>query len=183
MKKLFPLFVTSLALVFAACEKEDINPKPKRWDPDAMVLLKPAEGVQLKSTGGLTALEIVQEAAEIHWTSQWAYMNDDLDIQRHSFYDPPRQVGRGFAEAQKDFEIPALKMWGSDIIGQVGGLAKDFLYAWDVYITNADGDSIAYIPNYVIDSARELIEAAYWAKDYETVYRLFDDAFTFLPIE
>lgn len=183
MKKLFPLFITSLALVFAACEKEDINPTPKRWDPGAMVLLKPAEGVQLKSsTGGLTSLQIVEQTEAIRWTSQWSYVNDDMDIQRHFYYETPRAMGRIFAEGQRDYDIPALKMWGTDIIGQVGGLAKDFIYSWDVYLTTSAGDTIGYVANEVIEAARIQIEEAYWEEDYETVYRLFDEAFTFLPM-
>ena len=74
-------------------------------------------------------------------------------------------------------------MWGTDIISQQGEFYKDFIYGFSVYITDSHNDTIACVPNEVIDNARVLIEAAYYAEDYEEVYRLFNEAFTFLPMD
>lgn len=42
-------------------------------------------------------------------------------------------------------------------------------------------DTIAYIPNNVLKSAQEAIQAAYYAEDFETVYKLFESSMVFLP--
>ena len=43
-------------------------------------------------------------------------------------------------------------------------------------------DTIAYIPNSVMQDLEQRITAAYDAGDYATCYRLFEDAFVFTPI-
>ena len=49
-------------------------------------------------------------------------------------------------------------------------------------ITDNNNDTIAYVPNDVINTACPLIEAAYADENYTEVYRLFNEAFTFIPI-
>lgn len=73
-------------------------------------------------------------------------------------------------------------MWGTDIIDQEGKFHKTFIYGTDVYLTDNNNDTIGYVPQSVINNARTLIEAAYNDENYTEVYRLFDEAFTFLPI-
>lgn len=156
-----------------ACEKNDIVDKGQ-LDPNAMIILRPGTGVQLRSSvTNLTALEIVQQALNIKWQSHW------FDNQ---YRDDATQIGRGFREDQKDFNIPALKMLGIDIITDEGVYYKDFIYGYSVYITDNNGDSIAYVPDAVINNARPLIEAAFASENYTEVYRLFNEAFTFLPM-
>lgn len=156
-----------------ACEKNDIVDKGQ-LDPNAMIILRPGIGVQLRSSvTNLTALEIVQQALNIKWQSHW------FDNQ---YRDDATQIGRGFREDQKDFNIPALKMLGIDIITDEGVYYKDFIYGYSVYITDNNGDSIAYVPDAVINNARPLIEAAFASENYTEVYRLFNEAFTFLPM-
>ena len=50
-------------------------------------------------------------------------------------------------------------------------------------ITDNNNDTIAYIPDAVINTARPLIESAFADENYNEVYRLFNEAFTFIPIE
>lgn len=172
MKKI--LFLLLSIALFASCgDDDDPNPKGK-LDPNAVILIKPAAGVQTRAqVSGLTATEIVEQTVNMKWRSQWGTQ----------YSEEPIEIARGFADAQRDLSIPALKMWGTDIITQEGDLIKVFLYGTDVYLTDSNNDTIGYVPQSVINSARTLIETAYNDEDYTEVYRLFDEAFTFLPIE
>ena len=176
MKKLvFFLFVIAL---FASCDRGDTPDDRGQLDPNAMILLRPDASVR-SQIGGLSALEIVEQGVNIKWQSHY------FDNNRH---DTPQTIGRSFADAQRDLSIPALKMWGIDIIALIGddGLTpvfmRDFIYGFDVFITDNNNDTIAHVPNSVINVARPLIRAAWKDEDFNEVYRLFDEAFTFLPI-
>lgn len=104
------LFLLSvLFIAFASCEKDPVVDKGK-LDPNAMILIKPAKGVQLKATvPGLTALEIVEQAVNIKWQSHYS---------SNVYYDDAKSVARTFMESQKDYDAPALKMLGIDVIAQ-----------------------------------------------------------------
>lgn len=172
MKKILFLLV---GLLLISCNPEDV-PEPKgKLDPNAMIVIKPAKGVQLRSTvTGLTALEVVENAVNIKWQSNW------FD---NRYWEDAKDISRTFIEEHKDYEKPALLMWGTDIITQEGDFYKDFIYGYNVVITDNNNDTIAFIPDIVLETALPLIETAYNNKDYNEVYRLFHEAFTFLPIE
>lgn len=172
MKKI--LFLLLAVALFVNCDPKDV-PEPKgQLDPNAMITIRPAKGVQLRSTvTGLTALEVVERAIAIVWQSHYL---------GNTYYDDVKNIGRSFREEQKDYNIPALKMYGFDVITVEGEYYKSLTYAFNVFITDNQGDTIAYVPDAVINAARPLIETAYENEDYTEVYRLFDEAFTFLPI-
>ena len=155
-----------------ACKKEE--PEPFRLDPNAMIRLRGDANAAKDQIAGLTPLEVVQNAVNIKWQSNY-FSNE--------YREEPFEIGRSFIDDHKDFETPALLMWGTDIISQQGEFYKDFIYGFSVCITDSHNDTIACVPNEVIDNARVLIEAAYYAEDYEEVYRLFNEAFTFLPMD
>ena len=173
MKKI--LFLLLTVALFVNCDPKDV-PEPKgKLDPNAMITIRPAKGVQLRSTvTGLTALEVVEQAVNIKWQSHY------LD---NTYYDDVKDIARTFIEEHKDYEKPALLMWGTDIITQEGEYLNMFTNSFNVVITDVNNDTIAYIPDEVINTARPLIESAYENGDYDEVYRLFNEAFTFLPIE
>jgi len=163
-----------LAFIFAGCEPDDVIDKG-RLDPTAMILLKPAKGVQLRSTvKDLTALQIVEDGYLITFQSNYA---------DNQYSDVAKEMSRGFNEDQKDFSIPALKMFGIDVINAQGEYLKDFTHGFSFFIENINGDTIATIPDAVLNIARPQIEAAYADSNYTEVYRIFNEAFTFLPIE
>lgn len=172
MKNILFLLV---GLLLISCNPEDIPETKGKLDPNAMIVIKPANGVQLRSSvADLTALQIVGNALNIKWKSHW------FD---NTYWDDAKVIGRGFREDQKDFNIPALKMLGIDIIDDNGVYYKDFIYGFNVVITDANNDTIAYVPDSVINAARPLIEDAFADSNYTEVYRIFNEAFTFRPIE
>lgn len=173
MKKILLLLTIALALL-TGCEKDPVVDKGK-LDPNAMILIRPAKGVQTRAqVAGLTGLEVVEQALNIKWQSHW---NSNV------YYDDAKDVARTFMESQKDYETPALKMLGIDVITMEGDYYRDLTYAFNVVITDVNNDTIAYIPDGVISAAKTKIEAAFNDENYTEVYRLFDEAFTFLPVE
>ncbi len=176
MKKLLLLFIAPLLV---ACGGDDEEPKQKIWNPNATVLIKPDKSafLQTKSSENskhLSALEIVKQGDYIEFMTTYF---DNKPVKE------PFSTNRGFSDEQKDYTIPALKMWGTDIIDQEGVFVKDFIYAYDMVVCNAQTeDTIAYIPNKVLQDVRKPLEKAYAEKRYEDVYKMFDEAFTFRPI-
>lgn len=173
MKKILTFSLLFVALAFASCGKKE----PKLLDPNAVLSIRPAKGVQLRSNNPehLSALEIVKQC------------NAMMVI----LHDTGRPSIRGWADAQKDLnpEDPRLKMWGTDIITSWGTLEKDFIKARDVVFvidrrsaTSNRIDTIAYIPNKTLIEAYNIIKPAYDRGDYETVYSVFDQAYRFIPI-
>lgn len=180
MKKL--IFILTLVLAVVSCKNNEPK-KPFIIDTNAMVNLKPdvknwAKAPQfiMKSSNSathLTPLEIVQQAVGISWT----YNNKTGD--------------RGFNNEQRDVTSnpPMLKMFASDIIN-IDQYNKPyyepaFIEGVDCILFrsyNNKRDTIGYIPNAILRAAQPLIKSAYDNGDNETVYRLFNEAFTFLPI-
>lgn len=187
MKKMLILLAAAAALV--ACDKNDNG----RLDPNAMISLRqgkaaPAShaaalaGMESRAGEHLSALEIVKQTHTI------VFLNK-------VYYPDSEELSRGFADAQRDFVNERLLMWGDDIIREDSGeLGTTFIYGEDIVLVRIiDGinevgypdrvrDTIAYIPNATIRAALEAIETAYARKDYNKIYKLFDQAFTFLPI-
>lgn len=172
-------------VLFASCEKE----KKQLFDREAKIVIRGTQSEkkqngQYAMRAGLTDLEIVQQAANIKWMTQYTELRD---------METPTSITRGFSDGMmKDYDKPALLMWGWDIIGEdydfntgqfYNYVSKTFLYGYDVFITDWSNDTIAYVPNSVIEAARQPIETAFANGNYNEVYRIFNEAFTFLPIE
>ena len=177
MKKL--ILLIALATAFVACEKNE--PKAFEIDPAATVNIKPAAGTKMKAKSNiasehLTNLEIVKQTFALRFTHNGT------------------EYARGFDEGQRDttHTNPMLKMWGTDILyyeelidgTQTGDvlLAPYFLEASGCVLETIKGDTIAYIPNAVLRDAESRIKALFNAKDYQPIYKIFNDAYTFIPI-
>ena len=173
MKKILFLLIVSLA--FASCDKKDL-PEPKgKLNPNAMITIRPAKGVKLRSTiTGLTGLEIVEQT--MNMTFRTHYFGN-------KYSEEVVIADRGFGDNQRDYDLPALMMFSTDIIQTDGSYQRDFIYGFDFYLVNSSLDTIGYIPQTVIDDARIKIEIALADENYTEIYKLFNDAFTFLPIE
>ena len=158
-----------LAILMVSCSKDD-----QKWNSDAMISLNPAPGTKA-GDNHLTALEIVQQA--------WA-----ISFYNETCFDGPGS--RGFADNQRDFGNVKLLMFGRDIITQNGEYLPEFIEGHSMVLTRNLTpeaqpwvlDTIAYIPNSVLSAAKIQIKAAYESGEYETVYSLFNTAFTFIPI-
>ena len=172
MKKI--LFLLLAVALFVNCDpKPEVEIDKGQLDPNAKIVLRPDKSVRTRAIiGGYTGLQVVQEALNIYWRSHW------FD---NRYYDDEKIIARTFIEELKDYNKPALLMWGTDIISQEGDFTKDFIYGYSVVITDVNNDTIAFVPDSVINNARPLIEAAYNDKNYTECYRLFNEAFTFLP--
>jgi len=177
-KEMKNILLLLLFILLIGCDpkQDEIIETPKgEFNPEAMITIRPANGVALRSqTSGLTALQIVQQTMAITFQSQWFSNN---------YSEDKRILDRGFNDAQRDYSIPALKMFGSDIITNDGTFMKEFIYGTNLYLITSELDTIAYIPQSVIDSARISIETAFTDSNYVEVYRLFNEAFTFVPIK
>lgn len=137
MKKI--LFLLLAVALFVSCDPKDTPEVPKgKLDPNAMITIRPAKGVKARSTiTGLTALEVVQKATDLRLQTRYF---DDMDVGEY------RIGARGFnEEMMKDFETPALKMLGIDVINAQGEYIRDFTRAKSVYITDINGDTLAYV--------------------------------------
>ena len=184
MKNLLYLF---LILTLASCKvNEPKEPTSKgKVDLEAMITIKgktlPAKSSMQKApVYGLTPLEVVEQAINIKWTSHW-FPNENRG-------DDVVYISRGINdEDQRDFETPAIKMYSIDIIDKfpLTGVTfiKDFIYGFDVVITKVGGDTIAFVPDSLINNARPLIEQAFNDSNYTECYRLFNEAFTFYSLQ
>jgi hypothetical protein len=172
MKKILS-FLFIVGLLISCDPKPEVEIDKGQLDPNAKIVLRPDKSVKTRATiGGYTGLKVVQEAVNIKWRSHWFSNN---------YYDDEKVIARTFGDNLKDFEKPALLMWATDIIELDGSFQKDFIYGYSVFITDNHNDTIAFVPDDVINNARPLIEAAYNDENYTECYRLFNEAFTFLP--
>lgn len=173
MKQLILLAAAVIGVTFTSCKKESGN---GRLDPNAKVALNPAPGTVLGSVASskaydpenpehLTARQIVEKADELisnDWTA-------------------------GIGDWQRDFDNNRIVMSSTWVVAQNGTLETVSLKARDHILVTHDQelnpvDTIAYIPNSVMESLEVQITAAYEAEDYATCYRLFEDGFVFTPI-
>jgi len=177
------IFVLLLIPALFSCSKDETDFKA---DPLATVLIKPAilESNTLRSgtsdSTHLSALDIVKKTTAL----QYYYIDSVLN-------QGVVKAERGFDKLQRDTisSTPCLKMWATDIILEDGKLEYAFIESkdcillnFDLKISGAKRDTIAYIPNAVLRAAETQIKALYAEKDYEAIYELFNDAYTFIPI-
>jgi len=175
MKKL--LFVALVAIAFISCGKDEV--KGFKLDPNAMVSIKPTAGAWnapmkvISTTVHLSALDIVKQANGMTFQNIPMFGNQSVDV--------------GFGSSQRDTisNPPALKFWATQIIDQFGVLDTTFITSTDCVLCRpllGKRDTVGYVPNSVLRSAEKQIKLAYKTFDNEAVYRLFNDAFTFVPI-
>lgn len=183
MKTRVFLFIS--ALVLFAC-KPDEEQTYMRIDPESFVYIKakltPAYGSKAPALFSdtiehLTPLEVVKQ------TTVMTYHNDLISSDYCAII---------WLESLKDTtpEDPALLRFASDIIHDKDGyghygLQTDFIYGYDMVLCRSafpHYDTIAYIPNAYVISARDAILASLEAMDTAAVYDVFQNAFRFIPI-
>lgn len=201
MKKLVFLFI--LAPLLMACGSDTpetpSNTKGKIL-PDQLVRIEAAQGVRTRAAEAeytedgeklLTALEVVKQG-QIFSGTFFDQPDTSLIWQPSRYYHGER----GFGDWMRDTvsAVPALLMFSEDILSE-RGLQPNYLKAYDVLIlgkmksperNNKHGfferDTIAYVPNSVLREAEKKIYKAYADSNYTEVYRLFHEAYKFIPI-
>jgi len=176
MKNLF-LFIT-IVIVTASCSKDNV--KSFRIDPNSKVYVKPqttikAVGFTKAGDQALSPLDVVKKATTLR-----GFNSKIADS----------EVTWMWAGKDTTSATPALLRMASDIIYDTDGyghygLQMEFIETRDFVITSGSYpvyDTLAYIPNANITSARQQIIAAFEAKDTAAVYEIFYNAFRFIPI-
>lgn len=165
-KRLLALSVVLTALLATGCRQKN---EPKILDPGAMLYIN-VTTTQLKATGEsmeLTPKEIVQQAQGFLFTNP--------DTGRP---DSPLGIG----DPQRDVENARIKMWGEQIINEKGELEEYFIKIRDLRIMGMKDYVIGYVPNKVMEQAEIDIKREYKAGHYDEVYKLFQKAYTAIPI-
>ena len=162
------LMLAFVGIVLTACEKKNDS---YNFNKEDFVYLNGIEQPKFKSTA----------------TQYSVY-----DIVRDSMTQLVNSVERrGFSDGQRDTVNNRLLMWSSDILTVDGTIQYDFIGATNTHLIIPNGrtdeyglplyDTCGYIPQSVIDSAREQIEALYAQERYDEIYELFHTAFVFFP--
>jgi hypothetical protein len=86
---------------------------------------------------------------------------------------------RFFAPEQRDTINNRLLLYSTDILTEEGILLPEFIESTQFYLQYENGDTVGYIPQSVIDNAREQIEELYAQERFDEIYELFHSAFTF----
>ena len=206
MKKLI-LFIVAVTLL-TACESTfkmdpnamvSIRPAQGAWDAPAAMKAMRSDSVATDSVTytHLSALEIVRTTCNLEFRNVAVFGDQN--------------TGRGFSSNQRDTSdvAPCLKMFGTDIIDMYGAFVPEFIggeqvvltrlwlimpegdtvmfdpitrYPHEYMATKVLKDTIAYIPDATLRAAETVIYAAWNLQDNEEVYRLFNEAFVFVPV-
>lgn len=181
------LFLFLALLTLAGCRKSS-----PALDGNSKIPIRPAKGVALRSADNpehLSAIEIVKQTVNLKM------MTYRIGAEDHGYINKEFVVsGMGFAPEQRDYnpEDPKLLMYAFYVIDDQynNRLRREFLDAEDVVLERILDehtpqerlDTIAYIPNKLLRKAAEDITNAYNRGDFDTVYKLFNDVYRFIPI-
>lgn len=177
------LAVLAVAMALTACNGKD---KPNgKLEQGAMLYINVKNGnlksMDVRATdnkdGLLTPREIVEQAGMFVFTLPGVKKNSNISI----------------APSQKDVENARIKMWGEQVIHEDGTLNDAFITLRDIRIVapnklDKDGNMlpeinvVGYVPNEVMERAEKEIRKEYAAGNYDKVYKLFQDAYTAIPI-
>ena len=162
MKKTF-LLMMFVGILLTACENGN---EPYQFKAGEFVYLNGVEQPKFKST---TTQYSIAEIVRL----------PNLFIK---IYVPEYGKGyRSFSDKQRDTINNRLLMYATDVLCEDGTLIYDFIGASDVHLQIENGDTVGYIPQSVIDNAREQIESLYAQERYDEIYELFHTAFVFYP--
>jgi len=173
-KTLLLLLIVSMLVI--SCKKDDPF---KGLNPDSMLALNAPQTVKAEADVAnpehLTPLEIVQQASVIvisKSAAPWGLEEFNRD------YERIRIVLKGFNVVNENGELVDLFIGSRDVI--LESWTNWGTPQWDA--NNYTRDTIAYIPNSILEKAQQEIEAAYQDEDYAACYKLFEEAYTFYPI-
>lgn len=196
------------SLVLASCKGKEAS---FRLDPESKISVKGVKSLDnvkalaaddegIAGTGLTDSLEYITKYAWECYVLPTLGVDAGLPASRaFGFYEDDYYLFR-------DLENNKLLFAGWDVIPSGGEDLGDFVVSYeDIVITVGvwpDGkaimplggwpipkeeyekvtfDTVAYIPNSVVRAARAKITEAFEAQDYEACYRLFDEAYVFIP--
>lgn len=164
----FLAVLTAASVALFSCN--DSKSGKGKLDPSAKVYISAAPGVRSVADsdkpGHLSAREIVKQAQNM--------LVDSVK-------------SRGVGDWQRDTVNNRLLMASTDIITTEWRLVTSFIEGRDILFVTVDEDNhpkdtIAYISNKTMEVAEKEIKAAFDANDHYACYKLFEEAFTFVPI-
>ena len=167
MKKLFLLLIAGL-MVACDGDKKD-TPKVKKLDPMAQMHIHIKKDLSRSAYADqhLSPEELLRKA-------------DFFQLWDKETMKVGRPGTRSIGDNEKDFEKLIIKMWGDDIVR-----ADTIVTYWrdvkDLIICHRNGDTIGYIPQAVRNDAFKRILEAEKKKDYDLVYKLFQNAMAAIP--
>lgn len=161
MKKTILMLVLA-GVALAACEKKD---EPYQFKGTEQIYLNGVEQPKFKSTTTQHSLYEILREPELYLNVR--FEGETADRYRH------------FSAEQRDTVNNRLLMFSTDILTEEGELIYDFISSTNMFFYYSTGDTVGYIPQSVIDNAREQIEALYAQERFDEIYELFHTAFTF----
>lgn len=160
MKKTF-LMLALVGVALAACDKKENE--AYQFKGTEQIYLNGVNQPKFKSTTTQYTIEQI-----VRLDNLYMYGNLEGSV----FY-------WSFGEDRRDTTNNRLLVASTDVLTDDGRLIYDFIGLTDVYLRMFPGDTVGYIPQSVINSAREQIEALYAQERYDEIYELFHTAFTF----
>lgn len=177
MKKILFLAVCAISILalLYSCRKEE---GPKYLDPNTKLNINIKDGLRAEGDTPWTPLQIVQKATRLHFIKAGE-----------------EEAGYiGISDNQRDYTRMAITFPSDYIIRSESAKHPERKVLDDYFITSRDvlltyarpnfggWDTIAYIPNATIKRAYKEIHEAWDRRDVDRVYRLFQEAFTAIPI-
>lgn len=184
MKRII-LFAAAIAIALStsSCDDDKNGPLPSSAKisirADKGALNAPANQSRANEEH-LSALEIVKQTHAMWFSNKAVYPNWPFLVY-------------GFSEPQHDYANERLLMWADAIYAEDrgGGYNPNFIEGEDIVLVRllevyndrpSLFDTIAYIPNSILRTAQPILKDACDRKDFDTLYKLFDEAFRFRPI-
>lgn len=165
--RVFRFALLALAVSLTACCKDDPAPAKKALDPFAQILVhvKPTLATRADSKA-MSPREMLEKASYFRILS--------LESKED------RQVARGIAEHEKDFEKLAF-IWSGDDVVRADTIVTYWRDVRDLIVTTGMGDTIGYIPQSARSEAFERILEAEKEKNYDLIYKIFNESFVAIP--
>ena len=193
MKKMTTLLVWLLAtVVLTSCGGD--KPSDKLLDTDAMVYINVEDGKATRvvnpdlpdNPAHLSPKELVAQAENMVMTTTKGIEGTLYLSGLIAEGDYLASHGRKVGEPQyKLLDQAKFVFWGDFVINvedkEHPKLVEEFFKSTDVRFEDKAGNIIGYIPQRVFREAWEEVKKAFDAKDYDRVYKLFQETYTAYP--
>lgn len=182
MKRTILLLMVGFIFAFAACDKDDDNGK---LDPNAKIYISGADKL-LKNTrygvdAPLTAAQICRLDSLWMKCSRYGRKEESID----AYFSFRGESGCTIDTINNRLVFDAGSINGIDGNGFLDpntGYNDFYIFKMFSYPDGRDGrDTLAYIPNAQRQAAYEQIKALWDTEQWDAIYEIFQNAFTFVP--